>query len=616
LPTAVALAACAAIALAPQAPPAVAATDGDLAARLATASAVERIPVLVTLRAQVDGEDYAGRPGALLAALRRTARTTQGGVVEDVDAPVTRFWLVNALATTATPDEIRALAADPAVERVSADRPVRVADAAVRQADTFPDAGQGDWGLAAMRVPEVWSATGLTGRGVRLGSIDTGVDAGHPDLRGKVVAWRDFVSGRPEPYDDNGHGTHTVGTMVGGRAGGGAIGVAPDARVLVAKAIGAGGSGPGTALMSAAQWMADPDGDPATADQPVAVNNSWSAEDANDPWFRSIIRRWTELGIVPVFAAGNTGPGAGTVGSPAGYPEALAVGAHGESGGLASFSSQGPVVWRDLDGTGPAAGTVLTKPDVAAPGVNITSSVDSGYLSFSGTSMASPHVAGLVALLAQADPEVRGARAADVVRAAAVDAGASGPDSRYGAGRVDAVRAVQSVLGPAAVAAPPQTRFLTRPPRATRRTAVLLKVAATGGEGYRWRVNGGAWSGVTTAGAVRVPLGRGRNVLEAQAVATAAVDASPARAVVVVDRTPPRLSFTWRTRSSRTVFTARAVDRQSSVRSLRWRLGDGGTATGASVRHRFRGSGARRVRLVAADAAGNVAAVSRVVRVP
>jgi subtilisin family serine protease len=612
-----ALAACAAIGLALAAGPAPAAMEPDLATRVAEAAPTDRIPVLVTLRRQVDGEDYAGRPEALLAALRRTAAATQPGVVDEVDSAVTRYWLVNALALRATPDEVRALAGDPAVATVAADQPVRVADASGGGMDTFPDAGDGDWGLGAMRVPEVWRATGLTGRGVRLGSIDTGVNADHPALRGRVVAWRDFVAGRTTPYDDNGHGTHTVGTMVGGAAGGAPIGVAPDAQVLVAKAIGAGGSGPGTALMSAAQWMADPDGDPATADQPVAVNNSWSAENANDPWFRAIIRRWVELGIVPVFAAGNTGPGPGTVGSPAGYPEALAVGAVGETGALASFSSQGPVVWQDLDGTGPVAGTVLTKPDVVAPGVNITSAVGSGYLSFSGTSMASPHVAGLVALLAQANPDVRGTLAADVIRDTAADAGAPGRDPRYGAGRVDALRAVQAVLGPAAVAAPPETRFTARPPRATRRTVLALRVSATGGEGYRWRVDGGAWSATTTAASVRVRLHGGRNVIEAQAVGATASDPSPARAVVVVDRTPPRLSFTWHARGTGARFTARAVDHLSRVRpgSLRWRLGDGGTASGARVAHRFRSAGVRRVRLVAQDNAGNVAAVTRVVRV-
>src|SRR5690606_8756295 len=131
-----------------------------------------RIPVLVTLRRQVDAEDFAGRPQALLAALRRTAAATQPDVVEQVDdRPVKRFWLINAVALGATPAEIAELDADPDVERVDADRPVRITQTAADGIESFPDPGEGNWGLAAIRVPEVWRATGLSGRGVVLGSI-------------------------------------------------------------------------------------------------------------------------------------------------------------------------------------------------------------------------------------------------------------------------------------------------------------------------------------------------------------------------------------------------------------------------------------------------------------
>ena len=155
--------------------------------------------------------------------------------------------------------------------------------------------------------------------------------------------------------------------------------------------------------------MTDPDGNPATADQPAVINNSWAAPGANDTWFRPMVRRWLELGIVPVFAAGNSGPDTGSVGNPASYPESLAVGAIGEDNVVAPFSGRGPVVWDDEDGTGPAAGTTFIKPDIAAPGVGITSSVGTGYLSYSGTSMAAPHVAGVAALLHQANPALTAA---------------------------------------------------------------------------------------------------------------------------------------------------------------------------------------------------------------
>jgi subtilisin family serine protease len=305
----------------------------------------------------------------------------------------------------------------------------------------------------------------MTGAGVRIGSIDTGVDASHPELAGKVVAWRDFVAGGSQPYDDNGHGTHTVGTMVGGVAGRSPVGVAPGASVVVARAIGADGVARGSTLLAAAQWIADPDGNPATADQPQVVNNSWATNARGDTWFRPMVRRWLALGIVPVFAAGNTGPGPSTVASPADYPESLAVGSIGSSGDVSSFSARGPVVWTDPDGTGPAAGTALPKPDLVAPGEGIASTLPGGrYAAYSGTSMAAPHVAGAAALLRQAAPAAEPAAVIDALRRSASDRGPAGPDAAYGWGVLDLPAAVAALTGalpaqaPAAAAPAPDRR--------------------------------------------------------------------------------------------------------------------------------------------------------------
>src|SRR5262249_57770256 len=132
-------------------------------------------------------------------------------------------------------------------------------------------------------------------------------------------AWHDFIAGGPEPYDDNGHGTHVAGTIAGSAALGSPGGGAPGAQLVVAKALDAQGVAPGSALLAAAQWMTDPDGNPATADYPSIVNNSWYSSDANNTWFRPMVQAWVALGIVPVFAAGNGGGGApGT--SPASSP--------------------------------------------------------------------------------------------------------------------------------------------------------------------------------------------------------------------------------------------------------------------------------------------------------
>jgi subtilisin family serine protease len=147
---------------------------------------------------------------------------------------------------------------------------------------------------------------------------------------------------------------------------------------------------------------------------------------------------------------------------------------------LAGFSSRGPVVWENRDGTGPVPGTTLLKADVAAPGVAIVSSVGSGYLTYSGTSMAAPHVAGMVALLKQAVPALTAAQIADLIRLTARDAGSAGPDAGYGTGVVDALAAVAGVLGaPPAAAAPPAPPAPTASPAGPTAVSPLRGVRVT-----------------------------------------------------------------------------------------------------------------------------------------
>ena len=438
-----------------------------LRARLAESAAVE-VPVVVTLEAQVDETDYAGRPAALVRALRAAASRSQPEVVAELDGPSRRFWLVNALATSATADEVRALENDPAVAAVDLDPQVTVTSVA-----SSPSPAGGSWGIGAIHAPEVWSRYGLTGAGVRVGSIDTGVDPSNPELAGAIAGWRDFVNAQPAPYDDNGHGTHTVGTMVARNVAGAPIGVAPGAQAIVAKAIRADGTAQGSDLLAAAQWMTDPDGNPATADFPTVINNSWTAPGADNEWFRPMVQAWVAMGIAPVFGAGNT---AGSIGNPASYPEAIAVGALEESGQITANSSSALVSWT-IGGTP----TTLTKPDITAPGVFITSTLGSGYGVYSGSSMAAPHVAGTIALLRQARPDLSLDAVREILRASAVDRGAPGPDLAYGAGALDAAAAVAAAgaaqTGPApvpAIAPPHAAKTRVRVLRVVRRGRTLL----------------------------------------------------------------------------------------------------------------------------------------------
>ena len=518
----------------------------SLAARLVRAD--RSLPVVVTLRAQVPSGAHAGRPGDLLRALQRAAVRGQPAILGRLGRPVRRLWLVNAVALRARPAEIRRLARDPAVARIEYDRRVRLFAPTSEAGPVRPPPlfGRGDWGLAAIGAPAVWRDYGLDGRGVRVGSIDTGVDAGHPDLAGKVVAWRDFVNGRPTPYDDQGHGTHTIGTMVGGAAGGAPIGVAPGARVVVAKALDRNGCGTLSTLLAAAQWITDPDGDPGTRDFPTVVNASWGAPaGSGGEALRRVIRRWRALGIVPVFAAGNRGP-RWSVSAPAAYPETFAVGALGPDGGVAKFSSRGPTVVQAAGSLGAERGASAIKPDIAAPGRGIVSSVPGGrWVSLSGTSMAAPHVAGTIALLRQADPGIRPRAIEMILRRTARDIEPAGPDRKSGAGGLDAHAAVAAVLGPRP--ARPEISLIAMPPGLTNRPVLAFAVESGDASLGVW-LDGARVRDVGAGPLVRVPVRRpGRHTVMFAALGPRGDALGVRRHVrLTIDRAPPRLRLVAR----------------------------------------------------------------------
>ncbi len=581
----------------------------SLSARLAHAEGP--LPVLVTMRAQVPEEGYSGRPGALIGDLRRTAERTRPAALGRIGSPARRLWLVNAVALRARPAQIRRLAADPAVARIELDRPVRVL-ARAAEAAAAPAPGlfeRGGWGLAAIGAPAVWRDYGLDGAGVRVGSIDSGVDADHPDLKGKVVAWRDFVNGRPAPYDDNGHGTHTIGTMVGGSAGGAPIGVAPGAKVVVAKALPADGKVTISTLLAAAQWITDPDGNPMTDDAPQVVNASWGTAlgEGGEP-LRRLIARWRELGIVPVAAAGNTGP-EGTVLAPAVYPESLAVGALGPWGGVAPTSARGA--------PGP---TAALKPDLAAPGRQIVSAEPGGgWLRLSGTSMAAPHVAGAIALLRQADPALSVNRIEQILRETARDAGAPGPDRRSGAGAIDLQAAAAELLGPRSPRSGISLSAL--PPALTNRAVLTFAIGGADGPLGVW-LDGVRVGHQRVGPLVRVPV---RASAGRHTVAVAALDpASGApggaqRFWVTIDRQAPRLRLVVRPTGMLDIdYRARATDASGVADgSLSSRLSDGGDPWIAPEgRHSFTGPGPYWVEARVVDRAGNVRRVRRILSWP
>lgn len=371
---------------------------------------------------------------------------------------VRRYWLVNVVALEGDDGVLASLAGRADVRHVEFSAPVHLVESlpphdgsipsspaqgrgpaspdavparrAAVDGETAPSASVEEgyaWPLRKMGVPALREGLGLTGKGVRVAVIDTGADATHPDLAGKIVAFGDFVAGRSEAYDDNGHGSHCAGSVAGGCASGRSIGVAPGASLIVAKALSAAGSGETTGLLAAMEWVVDPDGDPATADGAVVVSNSWGSR-VQRLVYREAIAAWRALGILPIFAAGNDGPRDRCIASPASFPEVFAVGAIDERDGIASFSSRGPSAWD---------GRVWTKPDGSAPGVAIEScKPGGGWIRHSGTSMACPHVAGAAALLLEGAPDLSPEALRALLRDGARDLGPSGPDSTFGHGAV------------------------------------------------------------------------------------------------------------------------------------------------------------------------------------
>ncbi len=274
-------------------------------------------------------------------------------------------------------------------------------------------AGTPTWGLTDTKAPDFWSAFGSQGQGIIVANIDSGVQYDHPALVAAyrcaggaipdTACWKDATTTAisTAPYDDNGHGTHTMGTMVGTNVNYYSttytIGMAPAADWIACKAFTAAGTGADPDIIECAQWLLAPGG--SAANRPHIINNSWGGEPGSyNNWFLTSVQAWQAAGIFSVFSAGNDGVAytCSAIGSPADYPEAFTVAAHNSSGLIADFSSKGP------------SGTSI-KPNISAPGVDIISAFKGGgSYSWEGTSMAAPHVSGAVALLWSCSPGLVG----------------------------------------------------------------------------------------------------------------------------------------------------------------------------------------------------------------
>lgn len=461
--------------------------DPGLEAQLDVLSPGESITALVLMESQapVDelsrdltrrGASRAERHETVVRALQDMA-PTQSDLIEWLDDALragevdgfTTYWLVNAIVVRGKPDAIRRIAMRDDVRLVDRNPKARLVEPVGQRTGNGGLRGIGVTpGLRAIQADRVWYELGITGRGRLLANIDTGVDGYHPAFmerwRGNdghpwQECWLDVLweGESTYPEDSSDHGTHVLGTMTGlGAATEDTVGVAWAAQWIACNAIGQGvGEELDNDLLNAFQWLTDPDGDPGTLDDvPDVCQNSWGVHE-DFPGYDNCDDRWWDAidnceaaGVALFFSAGNEGPDSMSIGSPGDRTttpyNTFAVGAVDATNNdwpypIADFSSIGPS-WCEGN---------LTKPEMSAPGVEVYSSVPGGGYDqehWDGTSMAGPHVAGIAALMREANPDIEVDVIKQIIMDTARDLGDPGEDNIFGWGFPDAYAAVSIAL--------------------------------------------------------------------------------------------------------------------------------------------------------------------------
>ncbi len=314
------------------------------------------------------------------------------------------FVTLNAVVASISPKAIDTLRSNPNVAYVEIDSKVEALEQYT------------PWDVIAVDAPVVWE-TGNKGNGVKIAVLDTGIAIGHPDLR--VAGGASFVLGTRSYNDDNGHGTHVAGIIAALDNDIGVVGIAPAAELYAVKVMDWSGSSTISNIIKGIDWSIN------NEMQIISMSLGSTFDSAS---LRAAVNRAYDAGIVVVAAAGNDGPKADTVSYPARYSSVIAVAATDNNDNVARFSSRGPEL------------------SIAAPGVNVYSTyVGNSYASLNGTSMATPTVAGIVALMLKAGTytpdEVK-----DILQKTAIDLGPPGFDYSYGYGRVNATAAVEAIL--------------------------------------------------------------------------------------------------------------------------------------------------------------------------
>jgi hypothetical protein len=436
---------------------------GELNNKVAIAAPDVKVRVIVHLKAQADLSRWPSddRTGAIMQ-LKRVAAATQPQAINAIQAAgnvsvYQRYWVFNGFAIEAPVSVVRSMATRDDVDYIIEDQSFTAPVDMVSQ--EAPDNATANWNIYQVNAPQTW-ALGYDGTGRTLANLDTGVDGTHealaPRWRGiqpghtPADSWYDPFNISPNfPTATGPHGTHTMGTTVGyfGDATGTTeIGQSKGATWIACRIYDTSGKGPFSNMHACFQYMVDPDGDPTTNDQPDAVGNSWGDTSSDSfpdlEWWQDVLA-WRAAGIVPVFSNANSGPAPGTVNEPGSYPISIGVGAIDINHNIAGFSSRGPAEnlapWNDPNNW-ERSDWNLVKPEVVAPGVNVKSSVPgNAYANYNGTSMASPHVTGLVGMLRQIRPDLTINEFYNIIIDTAYFSPTWGvrPNNNYGWGEID-----------------------------------------------------------------------------------------------------------------------------------------------------------------------------------
>ncbi|RJP38453.1 MAG: hypothetical protein C4547_04560 [Phycisphaerales bacterium] len=453
---------------------------GTLAQDLDVAAPDELIPIVVVMRDQVSPEALeeatraANRRAAVIALLKEQAAATQGPILDLLRAAQARgqadrihpLWIANAVGAHVTPEVVKQLVVRDDVAYLHRESYLGEDVFPVEPAEDPNVRSEIECGVAIMNAPRVWDELQVTGRGSIIAVIDTGACITHSDLKNQIwvnpgeipnnnidddnngfiddINGWNFESDNNNVSDQNGHGTHVSGTVAGDGTGGTQTGMAPDAEVMVTKFW---NSFSGELSVWRSMEYATDNGAHATT-----ASLGWPhSTNPNRPMWRQVCENTIAAGLSVIYAAGNEGGGnpPDNVRTPGDVPAVITVGATDCNDVIAGFSSRGPITWQNIppynDCPWPPG---CMKPSISAPGVNTKScAVCSGYRLLSGTSMATPHVAGTVALMLEFGPGMPHEVVKEILMDTSKDLGAPGRDNDYGAGRVDAYEATAASSG-------------------------------------------------------------------------------------------------------------------------------------------------------------------------